>query len=302
GRGPHLAALQSAGATISVDGEEFAAQPRCAAGPEGLPPQDYVFVTAKSPSLPAIVPRLAALIGPAGTVVTVMNGLPWWMFPTLQSGDARPAVSCLDPGGVLARALPLGRILGCVANIGATVSAPGRVSQSKSALFTFGEPDGAPSDRLKRIVEATGRAGLVVRASGDIRRAYWQKLMGNASFGPISVLAGATNGQIGTDPALRRLCLAIMGEIARVGECLGFAAPADLEERIGIGARLADHKTSMLQDFEAGRPLEIDSIVTPIVELARTYKVETPALDSVWALLRHRGAMRGAGRAGASSA
>lgn len=288
-RGAHLAALRAEGATVSIDGDEFHVAPRCAAAPEGLEPQDLVFVCAKSPALPGIVPRLAALLGPASAVVTVMNGLPWWMFPPVSgAGEAERAVSCLDPDGALAGALPADRIIGCVANIGASITAPGRVSQSKSHLFTLGEPAGGVTQRLQTAVDTLKRAGLNAKATDDIRRAYWQKLLGNASFGPISVLAGATNGQIGADPGLRRLCRAIMEEIVQVGLRIGISVPADMEERIRIGAMLADHKTSMLQDFEAGRRLEIDSIVTPIVQLARHFQVAVPNVEAVWALLRHR--------------
>ncbi|MGE0736782.1 MAG: ketopantoate reductase family protein [Alphaproteobacteria bacterium] len=288
-RGAQLEALRTVGAVVSTANEDLTASPRCTANPEELGPQDLVFITAKAPSLPGILPRLPPLLWAETVVLTVMNGLPWWMFQAPDaSDDDRLQIDCLDPDGALSRSLPLERILGCVVNIGATMLRAGHVRQSPSHLLVVGEPDGRSTPRLEMVVDLLKRSGLNARATNKIRDAYWKKLLGNISFGPVSVLTGATNGQIGDDPGLHRLCRTIIDEVTKVGEKLGVPPDADPEERIRIGSLLRDHRTSMLQDFIAGRPLEIDAIVTAVIQLARHYGVAVPATTAVWALLRGR--------------
>lgn len=292
-RGPHLAAMREGGCRLESGGETVTTHPTCTDDPAELGPQDYVVVTVKAPALPAVLPGLAPLLGPETAVVTAMNGLPWWFFDGLGGPHEGRRLACLDPDGTLASAVPSSRIIGCVLHIAASVPEPGLIRHVADDRFLLGEPSREKTERTSKLATAITDAGLGGIEVDDIRQEYWTKLLGNFNFGPISVLTGGTNEQIAFDPEIRKLCFTTMEEAVRVGEKLGLESGMSPKERIDLGGSLGAFKTSMLQDFERNRPMEIDTIVRSVVELGQIVDQPTPVSEAVLALLSQKARLAG---------
>lgn len=292
-RGAHLAAMREGGCRLESGGETVTTRPVCTDDPAELGPQDYVVVTVKAPALPSVLPALAPLLGPETAVVTAMNGLPWWFFDGLGGPHDGRRLDCLDPDGALAAAVPSERIIGCVLHIAASVPEPGLIRHVADDRFLLGEPSGEKTGRATRLAEAITEAGLSGIQVDNIRQEYWTKLLGNFNFGPISVLTGGTNEQVAFDPGIRKLCFTTMEEAIDVGTKLGLESGMSPEERIDLGGSLGAFKTSMLQDFERGRPMEIDTIVRSVVELGQIVDQPTPVSEAVLALLSQKARLAG---------
>jgi 2-dehydropantoate 2-reductase len=256
---------------------------------------DLVIITVKGPSLPPLAARLAPLIGPQTVVLPAMNGVPWWF---LQAWRERPAgmpasLASVDPQGRVAAALPLPQVLGAVVHMAASCPAPGEVLHTLGERLIIGEPSGGLSERTARVAAVLREAGFGVEESSHIRRDLWFKLWGNMTMNPVSALTGATCDRILDDPLVRQFCLRAMAEAATVGERVGCPIDQSGDERMDVTRRLGAFKTSMLQDCEAGRPLELGALVAAVVEVARAVGVPTPNTDALLGLTRLMAATRG---------
>jgi len=254
-----------------------------------LGPQDYVLVAVKGHSLPGVAEGIGPLIGPDTSIVTAMNGVPWWFFDRLGFGNGAERIESLDPGGRLRRAMPTERIVGCVVHVAASTPEPGLVSHdSRSARLILGEPGGKSGLRTRRIAEALREAGFEVAVSGFIEKDFWVKLLGNVSFNPVSALTLGTGDRLIEDARIKAYMVRIMGEVLAIGRAVGVDAEIDPEARIDMARQLGTFKTSMLQDLEAGKPLEIDGLLAGTLEIAAKAGVRAPFTESLYGLIRAR--------------
>jgi 2-dehydropantoate 2-reductase len=292
-RGPHLRAMQERGLTLIEEGERRTVAVRAAEDPAALGVQDYVVVTLKAHSVPPVVARMQPLIGPETTIVSGVNGVPWWYFHKIGGPLEGTRLQSVDPGDAQWRGFGPDRVLGCVVYPAAEVEEPGVIRHIEGNRFSLGEPDGSKSDRAERLSAALTAAGLKAPVRPRIRDEIWVKLWGNLSFNPISALTHATLDVLCTDPGTRGVARAMMLEAQTIAEALGVRFPIDVDRRIEGGADVGAHRTSMLQDLDAGRPMEIDALVGAVQELGRLTGTATPAINTVLALVRLRARVAG---------
>jgi 2-dehydropantoate 2-reductase len=292
-RGPHLEAMQKNGVRLLIDGEERVEHPRCTSDPTEAGEQDYVIVTLKAHSAPKIVDAMRPLLGPDTAVVSAVNGVPWWYFHKLEGPWEGTHVESVDPGGVQWDGIGPERAIGCVVYPATEVVEPGIIRHLDGNRFSLGEPSGEKTERVLALAKALIRAELRAPVR-RIRDELWVKLWGNLSFNPISALTGETLDVVATDPGTRAVSKAMMLEAQAIGEKLGVRFGVDVEKRIDGAAAVGAHRTSMLQDLERGRPMEIDALVTAVQELGRLVDVPTPTIDVVLALVQQRGRVAGA--------
>jgi 2-dehydropantoate 2-reductase len=297
-RGPHLAAMRENGITL-VSGEASVTLPLpCTADPGEAGPQDYVFVTLKAHSLPDAAPQIARLMGPESTLVTGINGIPYWYFYGVDGPWRDRVVESVDPGGLLWQSLHPSRVLHAIVYPAAEVLSPGVITHLYGDRFTLGEPDGSRSARAEALAHLMIAAGLKAPVRPRIRDEIWVKLWGNMAFNPISALTGSTLDRITQRPDLRAACRLLMLEGRSVAEALGIRFAIDVDKRIDGAAEVGVHKTSMLQDLERGRPMEIDALLGAVVELAELTGRDVPQCRTVLALLRERAQLAGCYPAG----
>lgn len=286
-RGPHLEAMRSEGLKLLIDGEMRTARPTCTDDPAEVGEQDYVIVTLKAHSAPLVVDAMQPLLGPETAVVTAMNGVPWWYFYRLEGAWEDYRIDAVDPGGVQWEGIGPERAIGCVVYPATEVVEPGVIEHQEGNRFTLGEPSNEKTERVQALARALVGAGFRAPVR-RIRNEIWVKLWGNLSFNPISVLTLETLDVIATDPGTRAVAKAMMLEAQEVAEKLGVRFPVDVERRIDGAAGVGPHRTSMLQDLERGREMEIDALVTAVQEMGRLVDVPTPTIDVVLALVRQR--------------
>jgi 2-dehydropantoate 2-reductase len=292
-RGDHLKALQANGLTLEIGGRTLKSRPRVSANPVELGPQDHIIVSVKGPSLPSVMSAVTPLLGPETSVVTALNGIPWWFFHGFGGAHDGRRLTSVDPDGSLGRSLDPRHIIGCVVHAGCSVPAPGVVRHASGDLFVIGEPTGGTSPRCETLQKAIVGAGLRCEISPRIQQAVWMKLLGNMSMGPLSVLTSGTLAGMARDPGTRKVSADMMTEAIAVGRHFGLDPGMSVEERIELGARLGEFKTSMLQDFEKGRPMELDTFLAAIIEMARLAGVTTPTIETVQALTIHKARQAG---------
>lgn len=289
-RGAQLEAIRASGLRIrsGTTGETSVTRPRADSDPAKLGPQDYVIVTVKGQSLPEVAARIGPLLGPATSVVTAMNGVPWWFFDRLPFGGGKLRLESLDPGGALARAMPTERIVGCVIHLAASTPEPGLIQHNMGARLILGEPGGRNTERTRRIAEALRGAGFEAVETQAIEKEFWVKLLGNVSFNPVSALTLATADRMIADQQVKDYMVAIMRECLEIGRAVGVDADIDPEARMDMARKLGTFKTSMLQDLEAGKSLEIDGLLSGTLEIARRAGVRAPLTESLLGLIRLR--------------
>ncbi|GAB5470655.1 MAG: 2-dehydropantoate 2-reductase [Rhodospirillales bacterium] len=292
-RGPHLAAMRADGLTLIDESGERSVAVRAVEDPAEAGVQDYVLITLKATGVAAIAEPMQPLLGPETCVVTAQNGIPWWYFYALEGPYRDRRVESVDPGGRLWNLIPPKRCLGCVVYPAAEIERPGVIRHVYGNRFMLGEPDGTKSARALALSKALAAAGMKAPVRTRIRDDLWLKLWGNLSFNPLSALTGATLEQLAGDPEVHGVAAAMMTEAKAVGEALGVRFSVDVETRIGWAADVGAHKTSMLQDLEIGRPMEIDALVTAVAELGDVAEIETPAIDTILALVRQRARLAG---------
>lgn len=287
-RGPHLEAMQAKGLTLRSDGAATVIPVRAVASAAEAGPQDYVLVTLKAHSLPGAAKQMQPLLGPETAIVSAVNGIPWWYFHQLAGPWQGRIVQSVDPGGAVSRLLAPERAIGCIVYPAAEVPEPGVIEHTYGDRFTLGEPDGSRTPRISALSEALIAAGFKAPVRPRIRDEMWVKLWGNMAFNPISALTTATLDVLIADDGQRGVARAMMLEGQAVAEALGVRFAIDVDKRIAGGAEVGAHKTSMLQDLERGRPMEIEALLGVVVELAELVCVEVPTCRTVLALVRAR--------------
>jgi 2-dehydropantoate 2-reductase len=287
-RGPHLAAMQEKGLTLIEEGETTTVPVTASDDPAALGVQDYVIVTLKAHSVPPVVSKMAPLIGQDTTIVSGVNGVPWWYFHKLEGAHEGTRLDSVDPGNVQWDGFGPDRVLGCVVYPAAEVIEPGVIKHIEGNRFSLGEPDGSKSERAQALSKILANAGLKAPVRPKLRDEIWVKLWGNLSFNPISALTHATLDVLCTDEGTRAVARNMMVEAQEIAERLGVKFPIDVDRRIAGGAAVGAHRTSMLQDLDQGRPMEIDALVASVQELGRVTGVPTPTIDTVLGLIRLR--------------
>ena len=283
-RGPHLAAIRAHGLKLVEAAQELVATDLEATDRiADLDTQDVVLLALKAHQIAAVVDDLPVLLGPDTVLVTLQNGIPWWYFQKLRGPYADRVVETVDPGGVLFNAIDPNRIIGCIGYPAATIVEPGVIRHIEGNRFPVGELDGSDSDRVRMVSGLLEQAGFTSRVLDDIRSEIWLKLWGNLTFNPISALTHSTLVDICQFPLTRELAAAMMTEAQVIGERLGARFRVPMERRIAGAEGVGKHKTSMLQDVEAGKPLEIDGMLGVVVELAAITGVEVPTLRALYA-------------------
>ncbi|HJS78726.1 MAG TPA: 2-dehydropantoate 2-reductase [Burkholderiales bacterium] len=285
-RGAQLDAIRASGLRVQSKGKTETFNVKAESDPVRLGPQDYVLVTVKAQSLTAVAESIGPLLGKETSVVTAMNGVPWWFFQGIRTEDNR--LESLDPGGKLTRAIPIERIVGCVVHLAASTPDPGFVSHNMGAKLILGEPGGKNTARTQRIAEALSGAGFEVVVTNAIEKEFWVKLLGNVSFNPVSALTVTTADQLIQNQEVKAYMVEIMREVLAIGRAVGVDADIDPEARIDMARALGRFKTSMHQDLEAGKPLEIDGLLAGTLEIARKAGVRAPFTQSLYGLIRAR--------------
>jgi len=293
-RGAHLDAIRERGLTLQIHGAERVAKVAADSDPAAFGPQDVVICTLKAHQAFESAPDFAPLLGPDTSVLTAMNGIPWWYFYKTRGRFEGRHLNSVDPDGRQWNSIGPQRAIGCVVEPACEVIAPGVIAHRQFNRFIIGEPDGSHSARVQELSEVLTAASFDAPVRDNIRWNIWLKLWGNVCFNPVSALTGATLGAMIGDPELKALCKTMMQETQAVNEALDVHIPTEMmDRRLAGAAEATDHKMSMLQDLERGRSLEIDALVGVVQELGRLTAVRTPMVDAVLALIKARA--RGAG-------
>jgi len=266
-RGPHLRAMQANGVQVKSANGDFTVRPALVGSLEEAGPVDVVFLGVKSHGLTHLAPQLKAVLGPETAVVSTQNGIPWWYFQNFGGEWAGIHLERVDPGGVISSALEARRVVGSIVYFATEIASPGVIQHIEGNRITLGEPDGTRSDRSRRIAEALIASGLRCPVTTRIRHEIWVKVLGNASFNPVSALTRATLAQMVRDPGASSVIRNIMQEVEAVSRKLGMDLPVSIDQRMAGAEKVGEHKTSMLQDLEAGRPMELEALVGAVVEL-----------------------------------
>jgi 2-dehydropantoate 2-reductase len=296
-RGPHLTAMQEKGVrVISAEGD-FVARPRMVADLKDAGPIDVVFLCVKAHGLPPLAGQLAPVLGPETAVVSTQNGIPWWYFQSQSGPLAGTRLERVDPGGAVSAAIAPRRVVGSLIYFATEISETGVVRHHEGNRISLGEPDGSRSERVRQIADALIASGLRAPVTAHLRNEIWVKILGNVAFNPISALTGATLAQMLSNPDTTSLIRNIMQETEQLTEKLGVKMQVSIEQRMAGAAKVGEHKTSMLQDLEAGRPLELEAIVGAVLEVGERVGLAMPHTRSVYAcaklLAERRGALAG---------
>ena len=290
-RGETLARVKERGLIVDSGGRRTEARIAVADDASMLGAQDLVVIALKAPALATLAPQVAALLGDATVVLPAMNGVPWWFMPA--AAPSEPPLESVDPGGRLLGALPVARVLGCVVHLSASCPEPGWVRHGFGERLIVGEPSGGASARVREVCAALAESGFEAEASTDVRRDVWYKLWGNMTMNPVSALTGAESTAILDDPLVHAFMMRTMAEAAAIGERIGCPIAQSGEERMGLARKLGSFKTSMLQDALAGRPIELDALVTAVHEIGARVGVPTPNIDALLGLTRLMARERG---------
>ena len=282
-RGPHLQAMRDRGLRVESGDESFEVRPQVTGALESIGPADVVFLGVKAHSLTGLAPQLAPLFHDDTVVVSTQNGIPWWYFQRHGGELEGLTLERVDPGGVIASSIEPRRVIGSIAYFATEIERPGVIRHIEGSRISVGEPDGTKSERCSRIAQALIAAGLRCPVSTRFRQEIWVKLLGNVAFNPISALTGATLVTIATHPETSRLVRSVMEETEAVAQRLGIELPISIDQRIAGAAKVGEHTTSMLQDVEAGRPMELDAVVGAVIELGERLGIAMPATRAVYA-------------------
>jgi 2-dehydropantoate 2-reductase len=292
-RGAHLAAMQANGLKLLIGDEQRVVKPRCTDKPAELGPQDVVIICLKAHSITGVIPQMQPLLGPHTRIVTAVNGIPYWYFYKHGGEHEGSVLESVDPGGRQWRELGAERAIGCIVYPATEIEAPGVIRHVYGDKFPLGEPSGEITADVENLSKLFESAGLKAPVLDRIRDEIWLKLWGNVCFNPISALTHATLDVICSDPATRALSKAMMLETQAIAESFGVKFRVDVERRIEGARKVGAHKTSMLQDLERGRPMEIDPLVTVVQEMGKLTGIPTPAIDAVLGLVIQRAKVAG---------
>src|SRR6267154_281259 len=282
-RGPHLRAMQQNGVQVKSGERDFVARPTMVASLEEVGPVDVVFLGVKAHGLPQLAPHLKPVLGPDTTVVSTQNGIPWWYFQGFGGEWDGLRLERIDPAGVISSAIEARRVVGSIVYFSTEVTSPGLIRHIEGNRISIGEPDGSRSSRVRKIAEALIASGLRCPISARLRHEIWVKVLGNASLNPVSALTRATIVQMVRDPGVCSVIRNIMQEVEAVSHKLGMELPVSIDQRIAGAEKVGEHKTSMLQDLEAGRPMELEALVGAVVELGERVGIDMPQTCTVYA-------------------
>jgi 2-dehydropantoate 2-reductase len=285
-RGEHLRAMQARGVRVLSPRGDFEARPDATDDFAAIADADVVFIGLKAYSLPELAPQIGSHLRSGTAVIAAQNGIPWWYFQSDGGPFDGAVVESVDPGGIVSSSIPPEAVVGCVVYCATELAGPAVIRHIEGTRFSIGEPNGSESERCRAISEAFRAGGLKCPVDSRLRDQIWLKLIGNAAFNPVSVLTRATLGQLGESPQMREVLHALLEEGAAVAEKLGATLSVSIERRLEGGFAVGEHKTSMLQDFEAGKPLEIECLTGAIIELAGKLGVDVPRLRVVDAAVR----------------
>jgi 2-dehydropantoate 2-reductase len=294
-RGPHLRAMQARGVRVLSPDGDFETAPGVTGDLAEIGPADVVILAVKAHSLPALAPGLAPRLGPDTVVVSTQNGIPWWFFHGLGGELGELSLERVDPGGAVARAIEIRRVVGSIVYFSTEIVEPGVIRHVEGNRISVGEPDGSRSDRCRAIARALTAAGFRCPVTVRIRHEIWVKLLGNVAFNPISALTGATLAEMARHADVAALARQIMAEAEAVAGRLGLDLPVSIDQRLAGAEKVGEHKTSMLQDLEAGRPMELEAVVGAVVELGDRLGLPMPATRAVYACVKLLGERRAAG-------
>ena len=281
-RGPHLRAMQDRGVQVKSTEGDFVARPTIAASLEEVGPVDVVFLGVKAHGLPQLAPQLKPVLGPQATVVSTQNGIPWWYFQGFGGELEGLRLERIDPGGVISSAIEARTVVGSIVYFSTEISSPGVIQHIEGNRVSLGEPDGSRSDRCRQIAEALIASGLRCPVTTRIRQEIWVKVLGNASLNPVSALTRATLVQMLRDPGVSSVIRNIMQEVEALSHKLGMELPVSIDQRMAGAEKVGEHKTSMLQDLEAGRPMELEALVGTVVELGERLGLPMPYTKTVY--------------------
>jgi 2-dehydropantoate 2-reductase len=282
-RGPHLQAMQTRGLRVTSAEGDFDVRPHVTGDLSSIGTADVVFLGVKAHGLTALAPALRPLFGPHTVVVSTQNGIPWWYFQNYGGEFDGLHLERVDPGGVIAASIEPHRVVGSLAYFATDIAEPGVIHHTEGNRISFGEPDGSKSERAKAIAEALIAAGFRCPVTARFRHEIWVKLLGNVAFNPISALTGGTLEELARHPQTSTVVREIMRETEAVAAKLGIEMPISIDQRMAGAEKVGAHKTSMLQDLEAGRPLELEAVVGAVVELGDRLGVPMPATRAVYA-------------------
>jgi 2-dehydropantoate 2-reductase len=281
-RGAHLRAMQEHGVQVKSPEGDFVARPTIAGSLEEVGPVDVVFLAVKAHGLPQLAPQLKPVFGPNTSVVSTQNGIPWWYFQGFGGEWEGLRLERVDPGGVISAAIERHRVIGSIVYFSTEIISPGVIQHIEGNRISLGEPDGSRSDRSRRIADALVASGLRCPVTTRIRHEIWVKILGNASFNPVSALTRATLVQMVRDPGVCSVIRNTMQEVEAVSHKLGMKLPVSIEQRIAGAEKVGEHKTSMLQDLEAGRPMELEALIGAVVELGERVGLPMPYTRTVY--------------------
>jgi 2-dehydropantoate 2-reductase len=281
-RGPHLRAMQEHGVQVKSSDGDFVARPAMAGSLEVVGPVDVVFLGVKAHGLPQLAPQLKPVLGPETTVLSTQNGIPWWYFQGFGGELEGLRLERIDPGGVISSAIEARSVVGSIVYFSTEISSPGVIQHIEGNRISLGEPNGSRSDRCRQIAEALIASGLRCPVTTRIRPEIWVKVLGNASLNPVSALTRATLVQMLRDPGVSSVIRNIMEEVEAVSRKLGMELPVSIDQRMAGAEKVGEHKTSMLQDLEAGRPLELEALVGAVVELGERVGLAMPYTRTIY--------------------
>jgi 2-dehydropantoate 2-reductase len=285
-RGPHLQAMKQNGVRVrSADGD-FEAQPKVVGSLEEAGPADVVILGVKAHSLPSIAPQLESVLGPDTAVVSTQNGIPWWYFQGFGGQWDGLRLERIDPGGAISNAIEARRVVGSIVYFSTEITSPGVIQHNEGNRISIGEPNGERSERCRGIAEVLIKSGLRCPITTHMREEIWVKILGNASLNPVSALTRATIGQMVRDPGVSQVIRGIMQEVEAVSNKLGMKLPITIDQRMAGAEKVGEHRTSMLQDLEAGRPLELEALVGSVVELGERLDVPMPNTRAVYSCVK----------------
>lgn len=292
-RGPHLAAIKENGLTVEFKDHKENAKLLASDDPAELGPQDYVIIALKAHQAWESAEKLKPLLGPDTAVVTMQNGIPWWYFYGLKGEYENHQLNSVDPDNRQWKAIGPERVIGATVYQATHITEPGVIKHTYGDKLGIGEPSGIETARTKALIEVINAGGMKGRYYDDIRSDIWLKLWGNLCFNPISALTHATLDIVATDPGTRQIARLMMEEGEMIGRRLGADFRVDITRRIDGAASVGAHKTSMLQDLEKGRSIELDALLTVVQEMGRLVKIDTPTIDMVLALTQQMGRVAG---------
>jgi 2-dehydropantoate 2-reductase len=285
-RGDHLQAMAEHGVRVHSPRGDFEAHPAATSEITAIADADVVVLGVKAYSLPALAPRIGELLRPDAVVVAAQNGIPWWYFQRHGGPLEGRIVQSVDPGGVVSRAIRPDQVVGCVVYCSTGIAAPGVIRHIEGTRFSIGTPGGEPSDVCRSIAAAFTAGGLKCPVDADLRPQIWLKLVGNVAFNPITTITRATLGGLAASPHAVGFVRTVMEECAAVAGALGIELPVSLDRRMEAGLAVGDHRTSMLQDWEAGKPLETDCMTAAVVEIAGMVDVSAPNVQALHELTK----------------